>query len=156
MKLANLFSQIKSGDRVTIVNRFGQKMSGRAVMRGPAGWVLNMGGPHGTPGIADERNVVQVSHGRSGMETMIASELVKVARDLVAIPTRKYHQGCEGEISREVVLTGKSSGWIAEAGDRTWGIAQQAERRLSNFNIGYVDDMFGEWGLIRGGTKFFQ
>ena len=34
--------------------------SGRVVMKGPAGWVLNMGGAHGTPGIADERNVVWV------------------------------------------------------------------------------------------------
>jgi hypothetical protein len=86
----------------------------------------------------------------------VSSELVRIARDLVAIPTRKYHQGCEGVIASEIVLTGESSGWISEAGERTWGIAQQVERRLSHFNIGYFDDKHGEWHLIRGGTKFFQ
>lgn len=53
---------IRPGDRVTIVNRFGQKKTGRAVMRSShGGWVLNMGGPHGTPGLADESNIVKVS-----------------------------------------------------------------------------------------------
>jgi hypothetical protein len=55
-----MFNTISHGDRVTIVNRFGQKRTGRAVMRGPHGWVLNMGGPHGTPAIADPRNVIKV------------------------------------------------------------------------------------------------
>ena len=52
--------EISHGDRVTIVNRFGQKSTGRAVMRGPHGWVLNMGGKHGTPAIATAENVVKV------------------------------------------------------------------------------------------------
>lgn len=56
-----LVDTIKAGDRVTIVNRFGQERSGKAVMRGPAGWVLNMGGPHGTPGIASDENIVKVN-----------------------------------------------------------------------------------------------
>jgi hypothetical protein len=30
-------------------------------MRGPAGWVLNLGGAHGTPGIATPENVVRIS-----------------------------------------------------------------------------------------------
>ena len=51
---------IKAGDRVTIVTAHGQRRTGRAVMRGPAGWVLNMGGPHGTPGIANEKNIVRI------------------------------------------------------------------------------------------------
>jgi hypothetical protein len=53
-------TDISNGDRVTIINRFGQKSSGRAVMKGPHGWVLNMGGRYGTPAIADERNIVKV------------------------------------------------------------------------------------------------
>jgi hypothetical protein len=55
---------IQPGDRVTIVNRFGQQRTGRAVMRGPHGWVLNMGGPHGTPDIGDNENIVKVVKGR--------------------------------------------------------------------------------------------
>ena len=49
---------IRVGDRVTIVNHFDQERTGRAVMLGPAGWVLNMGGKHGTPGIATVENTV--------------------------------------------------------------------------------------------------
>jgi hypothetical protein len=58
--MSNVSSFIRPGDRVTIVNRFGQKHIGRAVMKGPAGWVLNMGGPHGTPAIASEENIVKI------------------------------------------------------------------------------------------------
>ena len=56
---------IRPGDRVTIVNRFGQQRSGRAVMPSSAGgWVLSMGGPHGTPALADDRNIVKVKKRR--------------------------------------------------------------------------------------------
>lgn len=48
------------GDRVTIVTPHGQTRTGRAVMKGPYGWVLNMGGPHGTPAVATDRNIVRV------------------------------------------------------------------------------------------------
>jgi hypothetical protein len=51
---------IAPGDRVTIVDRFGQERTGRAVMRGPHGWVLNMGGAHGTPAIATDENITRV------------------------------------------------------------------------------------------------
>jgi hypothetical protein len=55
-----LFDQIRAGDIVTYVNRFGQFGTGRAVMRGPYGWVLNIGGKHGTPHVVSARDVVTV------------------------------------------------------------------------------------------------
>lgn len=61
----NVLDSIRSGDRVTIVNRFGQNHTGRAVMRGPAGWVLNMGGKYGTPGIATNENIVKITPRKS-------------------------------------------------------------------------------------------
>ena len=54
------FDAIRPGDRVTITNRFGQLRTGRAVMTGPAGFVLDMGGRHGTPDIATPENTVRV------------------------------------------------------------------------------------------------
>jgi hypothetical protein len=60
---------IRPGDRVTILVPAGRGMNGqewsestgKAVMRSAhGGWVLNMGGRHGTPGIADARNIVSV------------------------------------------------------------------------------------------------
>jgi hypothetical protein len=53
-------TQLKAGDRVTIINRFGQLFTGRVVMKGPYGWVLNMGGRHGTPAIANDSNIVKI------------------------------------------------------------------------------------------------
>mgnify|MGYP000865238174 CR=1 FL=1 len=51
----------RAGLKVAITNRFGQVHTGRTVMssRG-GGWVLNMGGAHGMPSLADETNVVWV------------------------------------------------------------------------------------------------
>jgi hypothetical protein len=61
-------SEIRPGDRVTIVNRFGQESTGRAVMfnKQYGTWVLNMGGPHGTPAIASEENIVKVRKAKGG------------------------------------------------------------------------------------------
>ena len=56
----NLRQCVHNGDRVTIVDRFGAKRTGRAVMFGPAGWVLNMGGRYGTPAIANQDNIVKI------------------------------------------------------------------------------------------------
>ncbi len=56
----HLYHSIRPGDQVTIVTPHGQQVKGRAVMKGPAGWVLNLGGPHGRPGIASPENIVKV------------------------------------------------------------------------------------------------
>lgn len=57
----SLLGAIRAGDRVTITDRFAQERTGHAVMRGPYGWVLNMGGAHGTPAIASDANIVSVN-----------------------------------------------------------------------------------------------
>jgi hypothetical protein len=56
------FHAIKAGSKVTIVDRFGKTRKGRAVMYNFQihAWVLNMGGAHGTPGIATVTNTVKV------------------------------------------------------------------------------------------------
>lgn len=69
----DLFDLIRVGSKVTILvyagmGRHGAEWkegTGKAVMRGPHGWVLNMGGAHGTPGIADSTNVVAVNGKRA-------------------------------------------------------------------------------------------
>jgi len=67
------FAQIRHGDKVTIlipagIGRNGQEWkeaTGRAVMRSAhGGWILNMGGRYGTPGLADESNTVAIHFGR--------------------------------------------------------------------------------------------
>lgn len=64
-KRNSILDSIRRGDRVTIVNRFGQERTGKAVMRGPHGWVLNMGGRYGTPAVATEGNIVKVGSRRN-------------------------------------------------------------------------------------------
>jgi hypothetical protein len=72
---------IRPGDTVIIVNRFGQERKGRAVMRSTyGGWVLNMGGPHGTPGIADEDNIVKVIPRKNPMTDRESAMLLRMAR----------------------------------------------------------------------------
>lgn len=57
-----LVDQIKHGDKVTIVKPNGQKVTGKAVMRSSVGgWVLNTGGAHGIPALADDDNIIRVS-----------------------------------------------------------------------------------------------
>lgn len=57
-----MFQSIKCGDRVTIKTPHGNELTGRAVMfnRKVGAWVLNLGGKHGTPGLADERNTIKI------------------------------------------------------------------------------------------------
>jgi hypothetical protein len=72
MAVKSLVDSIRVGDRVTILvpNGIGRdgvewtRKTGRAVMPGPAGWVLNMGGRYGTPGVATDENTVAVKGGK--------------------------------------------------------------------------------------------
>jgi hypothetical protein len=57
-----LFDGIRARSKVTIMTPLNQKVSGVAVMKGPCGWVLNMGGRYGRPAIATEDNVVAVKN----------------------------------------------------------------------------------------------
>ena len=64
--VSTLIDSIKAGSRVTILvpNGIGRdgveytEKTGRAVMRGTHGWVLNMGGRFGTPVVATAGNAV--------------------------------------------------------------------------------------------------
>lgn len=61
----SFFHAIKIGDTVGIVTPHGSVLGGRATIRGrqhgqTTHWVLNGGGPHGTPLIADARNTIFV------------------------------------------------------------------------------------------------
>ncbi len=58
-----LIDTIRAGDPVTISTPHGSTLRGRAVMRSACdGWVLNLGGRHGTPGIATNENTIRVGN----------------------------------------------------------------------------------------------
>lgn len=67
-----MLDSIKCGSKVTILIPAGlgirngktfqewKPKTGKAIFQGPGGWVLNMGGRHGIPGIATSQNIVRV------------------------------------------------------------------------------------------------
>jgi hypothetical protein len=70
--MPNTLDAIRTGDRVTITNRFNQARTGRAVFRGSHGWILDMGGRYGTPAIATDANIVRIARakGNKGNQTI--------------------------------------------------------------------------------------
>lgn len=61
---------VRNGDRVTIRTPQGQELTGRAVMHSGdgRGWVLNLGGRYGTPGLAYKDNTVSACRGRHAIK----------------------------------------------------------------------------------------
>jgi hypothetical protein len=59
-----LFRSASVGDTVTILTPHGQERRGRVVFKFATHLVLNGGGKHGTPLIADDRNTVKVTRKR--------------------------------------------------------------------------------------------
>jgi hypothetical protein len=54
-------------------------------------------------------------------------------------------------IASEVIMHGSSERWCGGV-----EIGAEIERTLADFNIGYVDDMFGSWAKRPGGSSFFK
>lgn len=100
---ANAFmAKICSGAVVTILAPAGRgrngleyaPRTGRAVMRSShGGWVLNMGGQHGTPGIATAENVVSVILGKT--EESLSTEEVHEFRE-------KWRLACDNEFGAKI------------------------------------------------------
>ena len=85
---AYALANMKHGDRVTInvptgMGRGGQEWkpkNGKAVMRGPHGWAINLGGKHGTPGVATEKNLVKWNG-----KTVAANESLDEGADPISV-----------------------------------------------------------------------
>ena len=60
-----MFKDIQVGDSVTMSTPQGQVLNGKAVMKGPYGWVINVGGRHGTPRGVHENNFVKMRKGKN-------------------------------------------------------------------------------------------
>ena len=60
-----MFKDIQVGDSVTMSTPQGQVLNGKAVMKGPHGWVINTGGRHGTPRVVSESNFVKMRKGKN-------------------------------------------------------------------------------------------
>ena len=109
-----ILAQIGHGDRVTIMIPAGRggrgqewsQATGKAVMRNDYGWALNMGGAHGTPGVATARNIVSVRKSKAGSIQFIAAKDPGVWKRL------REHWPGEGTIS----FSNKSQEYIVKEG----------------------------------------
>lgn len=72
--MAAIVHAIRPGDRVTIVDRFGKKHTGRAVICERDHCVLNMGGRYGTPAVATDENIVGVKPTRGKNPRRVTTE----------------------------------------------------------------------------------
>ena len=57
------FSEIRKGDTVWYQNKQGQTHKGKAVMFGPAGWVVNFN--KGMPAVVNEKNFIKLRKGKN-------------------------------------------------------------------------------------------
>ena len=55
-----MFKEIQVGDTVYFSTPHSKELKGKAVMKGPIGWVVNMGGRHGMPNVVTERNFIKI------------------------------------------------------------------------------------------------
>ena len=143
-----LFDQIKSGSRVTIRTPQGQERRGKAVMynRQHNIWVLNMGGPSGTPGEANVRNVVKVSGsatktsaGSGGYTTVLVKELpLPVQKALKSVGYRRR----DIEIKSATTFSRQS---YANDGMRAYNT-------FVNLYTGRFETEYGSWG----GANIFE
>lgn len=60
MTVQELHAAVGPGDRLTIRTAQGQELTGRVVMRNAYGFVLNLGGRYGKPGVATPENLVKI------------------------------------------------------------------------------------------------
>ena len=60
-----MFEDIMVGDSITMSTPQGQLLNGKAVMKGPYGWVINVGGRHGTPRVVHENNFIKMRKGKN-------------------------------------------------------------------------------------------
>lgn len=71
--VASLFSAIEPGSTVSIISQHGSIQKGRCVMKFPTHAVLNLGGRHGTSGIATDKNVCKVGMPRIGRKALVSA-----------------------------------------------------------------------------------
>ena len=60
-----MFEDIMMGDTIYFSTPHKDEMKGKAVMKGPHGWVVNVGGRHGTPRVVHENNFVSMRKGKN-------------------------------------------------------------------------------------------
>tara|TARA_B100000683_G_C12415476_1_gene525627 strand:+ start:380 stop:631 length:252 start_codon:yes stop_codon:yes gene_type:complete len=69
------YEDIQVGDTVYFTTPHSKEVKGKAVMFGPAGWVVNMGGRFGMPGIVGPTNFIRFRKGKNRREDSLGKWL---------------------------------------------------------------------------------
>ena len=162
-----IVDQIRPGDTVTFRDRFGKARKGKAVMYGPSGWVLNIGGKYGIPLPVKESQIEKVVRSRSAASGYASRVLGKqnpykhpgaVSFESLGIGERfKFAPWGPGPIDRtsHTVYT-KTSGRRYTDGKysfRVGSVKATVERYGKQNPAGYIDS-FGRFRPIRSGTRY--
>lgn len=141
-KSGDILDSIRHGSRVTIVDRFGKSHTGRAVMRGPAGWVLNMGGAHGTPGIATAANVTRVKNGNPWNPDIFAKHQIAIAKKTLRMSDEmaRVLGGMTKEEARAVL---QKHGVRMRESENPQNITVHFENSIRKFQATTYDQKFG-------------
>ena len=60
-----MFQDIQMGDTVYFKTPHSHQLKGKAALKGPHGWVVNMGGRYGYPMIVSDKNYIKHRKGRN-------------------------------------------------------------------------------------------
>jgi hypothetical protein len=120
---------IRPGDRVTYVNRFGQRLTGRVVFALPTHLTLNMGGRYGTPAVINYADVVKVQPKRNPLTRTETAAVLGRARQAGRV-ARAY-----AGYSHGVAAAAKMAAYqdVAQDFGQAGGTAGRAARRAAAF-----------------------
>lgn len=143
-----IVDQIRPGDTVTFRDRFGKACKGKAVMFGPSGWVLNMGGKYGTPAVVNESKIEKVTRSRSAASGYASRVLGK---QNPATAYEIYNEKTGQTMGREFPTKAEADNFIRylKAGTNLKLYWKSRKRNPA----GYVDS-FGRFRPIRSGTRY--
>lgn len=143
-----IVDQIRPGDTVTFRDRFGKACKGKAVMFGPSGWVLNMGGKYGTPAVVNESKIEKVTRSRSAASGYASRVLGK---QNPATAYEIYNEKTGQTMGREFPTKAEADNFIRylKAGTNLKLYWKSRKRNPA----GYIDSL-GRFRPIRSGTRY--
>lgn len=148
MTSKQIVDQIRPGDTVTFRDRFGRACKGKAVMFGPSGWVLNMGGKYGTPAVVNESKIEKVTRSRSAASGYASRVLGK---QNPATAYEIYNEKTGQTMGREFPTKAEADNFIRylKAGTNLKLYWKSRKRNPA----GYIDSL-GRFRPIRSGTRY--
>jgi hypothetical protein len=160
MAIKQIIDQIRMGDRVTFTNRMGKSQTGKAVMYGPGGWVLNMGGAHGTPAVVKEWEITKVVRPKGSKSTLGTARLSGVRNPACKVGDFIRFTGADGRQKSGTVTAKERGNLVVLSSNRVPELVHPAQviGKVQNpvgrsKNIAGFRDAMGIFHPIRSGVR---